>query len=191
MHESLAPELARRIGLVVLDVDGVLTDNGVYIGETEDGRKVELKRFGITDGLGIRMLEWAGIPVALISGRESPATRIRAAELGIECYQDAGARKLPALVEVMERHGVEWEEVAFVADDLADLPALHRVGLPVAVANAVPEVRAVARLQLRRAGGDGAVREFVETLLKARGEWSRLVDEYVAARSEMDGVNAG
>lgn len=191
MRESLEPELARRIRLVILDVDGVLTDNGVYIGETEDGRKVEFKRFGITDGLGIRMLDWAGIPVALISGRESPATRIRAAELGIECHQDAGARKLPALVEVMERHGVEWDEVAFVADDLADLPALHRVGLPVAVANAVPEVRAVARLQLRRAGGDGAVREFVETLLKARGEWSGLVDEYVAARSEMDGVNAG
>jgi 3-deoxy-D-manno-octulosonate 8-phosphate phosphatase (KDO 8-P phosphatase) len=177
-------ELARRIRLVALDVDGVLTDNGVYIGETAAGEAVELKRFDIVDGLGVKMLRSAGLTVALISGRESPASAIRARELGIECFQDAGARKLPALRNLIERYGVGWDEVAFVADDLADLPALHRVGFPVAVANAVPEVKAVARWQTTRTGGNGAVREFAEALLKARGEWSRLVDEYRRAREE-------
>ncbi len=186
MREQIPAELARRVRLVALDVDGVLTDNGVYIGRTESGEAVESKRFHILDGLGIKMLGWAGIPVALVSGRESEATRIRAEELGIESYQDSGARKLPALERLIADHGVSWDEVAFVGDDLADLPALSRVGLPVAVANAVPEVKALARWQTRRQGGNGAVREFAEALLKARGEWSRLVVEYQRAREAMD-----
>src|SRR5690606_40396319 len=159
MAEPLPRELARRVRLVLFDVDGVLTDNGVYIGRTKDGRAVELKKFDISDGLGIRMLVWAGLPVALISGRASDATRIRAEELGIPCYQDTAGRKLPTLERLIAEHGVDWDEVAFVGDDLADLPALARVGLPVAVANAVPEVRALARWQTRRPGGHGAVRE--------------------------------
>ena len=186
MREQIPAELARRVRLVALDVDGVLTDNGVYIGRTESGEAVESKRFHILDGLGIKMLGWAGIPVALVSGRESEATRIRAEELGIESYQDSGARKLPALERLIADHGVSWDEVAFVGDDLADLPALSRVGLPVAVANAVPEVNALSGWQTRRQGGNGAVREFAEALLKARGEWSRLVVEYQRAREAMD-----
>ncbi len=186
MHRRLPSDPARRVRLVVLDVDGVLTDNGVYIGRTEGGEAVELKKFDITDGIGVRMLVSAGLPVALVSGRESEATRVRAQELGIECYQDSSARKLPALERLRADHGVRWDEVAFVGDDLADLPALARVGLPVAVANAVPEVKALAFWQTRRRGGDGAVREFAEALLRARGEWSRLVDEYRRAREIMD-----
>lgn len=189
MHRRLPQELARRIRLVALDVDGVLTDNGVYVGRTAGGEAVELKKFDITDGLGIRMLVDAGLAVALVSGRESEATRLRAAELGIESYQDSGARKLPALEKLIARHGVAWEDVAFVGDDLADLPALARVGLPVAVANAVPEVKALARWQTQRRGGGGAVREFAEALLRARGEWSRLVEAYRRAREVMDGAN--
>lgn len=189
MHRRISPEIAKRIRLVALDVDGVLTDNGVYIGQSESGEAVELKRFNILDGLGIKMLGWAGIEVALISGRESPATRIRAEELGIECYQDSSARKLPALRALLERHGVAWDEAAFVADDLADLPVLLRVGLPVAVANAVPEVKAIAAWQTTQRGGDGAVREFAEALLKARGEWSRLVEDYRRKREEGEVYN--
>jgi len=179
-------ELARRVRLVALDVDGVLTDNGVYIGRTQSGEAVELKKFDITDGIGIGMLRAAGLPVALVSGRESEATRIRAEELGIPCYQDSSAKKLPALERLMAEHGVDWEHVAFVGDDLADLAVLARVGLPVAVANAVPEVRALAVWQTRRPGGRGAVREFAEALLKARGEWSRLVVEYQRSREVKD-----
>ncbi|HEX7117198.1 MAG TPA: HAD-IIIA family hydrolase [Longimicrobiales bacterium] len=189
MHRRIPAELARRVRLVALDVDGVLTDNGVYIGRTAGGDAVELKKFDITDGIGIRMLVSAGLPVALVSGRESEATRLRADELGIECYQDSSARKLPALRRLMADHGVAWDEVAFVGDDLADLPALTRVGLPVAVGNAVAEVKALARWQTRRHGGDGAVREFAEALLKARGEWSRLVHEYQSAREDSEVVH--
>jgi len=191
MSERIPAELARRIRLVLFDVDGVLTDGGLYIGRSEGGDAVELKRFDITDGLGVHMLVWSGLQVALVSGRESAATRLRAAELGIECFEDAGARKIPVVARLIERHGVSWDEVAFVADDLADLPVLRRVGLPVAVANAVPEVRAASRWVTRRPGGHGAVREFAEALLRARGDWGRLVDEYCRLRSGEDAATGG
>lgn len=178
-------EIARAIRLVVLDVDGVLTDGGVYMGEDATGETVELKRFDIQDGLGIVLLRAAGIEVALVSGRVSPATTARAEELGIrECHQDPGAHKLPVIREMLDRLGLEWSEVAMVADDLPDLPVLRRVGLPVAVGNAVPEVRREAAWSTRREGGSGAVRDFARTLLRARGEWESVVEAYCAARSD-------
>jgi len=178
-------EVASAIRLVVLDVDGVMTDGGIYLGATASGEMVEMKRFEITDGLGIRLLREAGIEVAIITGRESGSVRLRAEELGIrECHQDRGARKLPILTELIERLGIAWQEVAFLADDLADIPALVRVGLPAAVANAVPEVRATVLWTATRAGGHGAIREFAEALLQARGEWSTRVDAYIRQREE-------
>lgn len=191
MSERIPVELARRIRLVLFDVDGVMTDGGIYMGRLDSGDAVELKRFDITDGLGVKMLVWGGIQVALVSGRESAATRLRAAELEVECFEDASARKIPVVAKLIERHGVSWAETAFVADDLADLPVLRKVGLPVAVANAVPEVRAASRWTTRRRGGHGAVREFAEALLRARGDWSRLVEEYCRARSGEDSAAAG
>jgi 3-deoxy-D-manno-octulosonate 8-phosphate phosphatase (KDO 8-P phosphatase) len=177
------PLVARRIRLVMLDVDGVLTDGGIYLGETGSGERVEMKRFEITDGLGVRLLREAGIEVALITGRESGAVRLRAEELGIrECHQDRSAAKLPIATALLERLGLSWEEAAFVGDDLPDLPVLGRVGLPAAVGNAVPEVRAVARWSARRDGGRGAVREFAEALLRARGEWNDRVLAYLRER---------
>jgi 3-deoxy-D-manno-octulosonate 8-phosphate phosphatase (KDO 8-P phosphatase) len=184
MPRRFPAELARRVRLVVLDADGVLTDAGVYIGQTESGEPVESKRFDITDGLGLKMLEWAGLPVAIVSGRESAATALRAGELGIPCYQDTGAHKLPVLERLIAEHGVAWEEVAFVGDDLPDLPVLRRVGIPVAVANGVAEVKAVACWETSREGGRGAVREFAEALLHARGEWQALVEEYCRLRGD-------
>lgn len=171
-------DLAKRVRLVAFDVDGVFTDNGVYIGASKTGPEIELKKFDIQDGLGIVMLREAGLPVVFVSGRYSPATLVRARELKVECHQTPGGRKLPAFLEILERHGVEWDEVAFVGDDLADLPILSRVGLPVAVANGVPEVKAEAVWTTTRPGGSGAVREFAEALLKARGEWADLVEWY-------------
>ena len=173
---------ARRIRLVVLDVDGVLTDGGIYIG-VSNGDTAEFKRFDVQDGLGIRMMRNAGIHVAIVSGRVSEATYLRAAELGIEdMCQDAGARKVPAVEKLLAARGVGWEEVALLGDDLADLPALRRVGLAATVANGVLEVRRVATWQSAREGGRGAVREFAEALLRARGQWDGLVDEYCRAR---------
>ena len=173
---------ARRIRLVVLDVDGVLTDGGLYIG-LSGGNEVELKRFDVQDGLGIRMMFNAGLHVAIVSGRVSAATDLRAAEFGIEdVYQDAGGRKVPVLEKLLAAHGVEWHEVALIGDDMADLPALRRVGLAATVANGVAEVCRVATWQSSREGGRGAVREFAEALLRARGQWDDLVDEYCRIR---------
>ena len=111
------------------------------------------------------------------------ATDLRAIELGIEdVFQDGGARKIPIIERLLAARGVGWHEVALLGDDLADLPALRRVGLPATVANAVREVRHVAAWQSLKEGGRGAVREFAETLLRARNEWTRLVDEYCRER---------
>jgi 3-deoxy-D-manno-octulosonate 8-phosphate phosphatase (KDO 8-P phosphatase) len=176
--------LARRLKLVGFDVDGVLTDNGVYIGLVGD-HPVEFKRFHIQDGIGIRMLRSAGLAVAWVSGRESAATALRARELGVdELIQDPTARKLPAFEDLLARRGLSWDACAFVGDDLADLPLLTRVGLPIAVANGVSEVKDAARIVTTAAGGQGAVREVAELILKARGEWEGLVNRFFGDQSD-------
>ena len=179
----IAPDEAARVRLVVLDVDGVLTDGGIYLGATDNGERVELKRFDIQDGLGIRMLQEAGITVAIVTGRESHAVRLRAEELGIvECHQDPTAAKLGIVTAMLERLGLGWAEVAFLGDDLPDLPILRRVGLPATVANATADARAESRWRGTRRGGAGAVREFAEALLHARGAWTGAVEAYVRDR---------
>lgn len=181
------PGTARRIRLLGLDVDGVLTDNAVFVGEVA-GERVEFKRFDIQDGLAVGILRKSGIQVALVSGRWSRATELRAQELRIEdVIQDSGARKVPAFGDLLTRKGIGWEEVAFVGDDLADLPVLRRVGLPIAVANAVREVREAAAWVTTRPGGQGAVREVIEALMTARGEWDAGVRRYI---EERDGAPA-
>ena len=183
-------EAARRVKLVIFDVDGVLTDSGVYMGELPDGSAVEFKRFDIQDGLAIKLLMGTGIRVALVSGRVSAATALRAKELGVEeCHQVPGAMKMPVVRNLLAANGVSWDEVAMLADDLPDLPVFRRVGLPVAVGNATPELVRDAIWQTRALGGGGAVREFVRALLIARGEWEDVVQEYCDARS--DGIPAG
>ena len=182
---DIDPQVAGRIRLVVLDVDGVLTDGGVYIGAVPGQDAIELKRFDVQDGLGVKMLRWAGIEVAIVSGRVSEATARRAEELGVdECHQDPGAKKLPVVQKLLDDRGIGWEEAAMLGDDLADLPVLERVALPVAVPNAVAEVHAVSHWTTEAPGGRGAVREFAYALLTARGEWDRLVREYCDARSQ-------
>src|SRR5438270_12743720 len=174
---------ARSIRLVGIDVDGVMTDGGIDLGAV-DGAPFEFKRYEIQDGLGIHFMRKAGIRVAIITGRVSDSVKLRAAELEVEdVAQDASARKLPAFRRVLERHHIPPEEAAFIGDDFPDLAILRVVGLPVAVANAVPEVSKICRLHLTRGGGHGAVREFAELLLAARGEWEALTEAYVAERS--------
>jgi 3-deoxy-D-manno-octulosonate 8-phosphate phosphatase (KDO 8-P phosphatase) len=174
---------ARSIRLVGLDVDGVLTDGGIYLGAVE-GQPMEFKRYEIQDGLGIHFMQRAGIRVAIVTGRVSESVRLRAAELGVDdVSQDPQAQKLPGFLSMLERHGITLPECAFIGDDFPDMAVLRRVGLPVAVGNAVPEVRAACALQLERRGGHGAIREFAERLLKARGEWDSVTEQYVAERS--------
>lgn len=180
---TLSRKLAARIKLVAFDVDGVLTEGGIFLGVAGKER-LEFKRYDIQDGLGIHLLKMIGIRVAIITGRESDSVRLRAAELGIDdCMQDRSARKLPAFRRLLRRHDISTGDAAFVGDDLPDLGILRVVGLPVAVANAVKEVKDECAVVLNRAGGHGAVREFVEVLLKARREWTPVVERYVEERS--------
>jgi 3-deoxy-D-manno-octulosonate 8-phosphate phosphatase (KDO 8-P phosphatase) len=173
---------ASRVRVVALDVDGVLTDNGIWIGPIA-GQRVELKRFDIQDGLGLLLLRTAGIPVVWLSGRNSEATAMRAEELRVdELLQVPGPRKLEALDEMRSRRELAWEDLAYVGDDLADLQVMRRVGLAIAVANAVPEIRAVADHVTAAPGGHGAVREIVDALLKARGVWPEMLERYFTER---------
>lgn len=179
--------LARKIKLVGFDVDGVMTDGGIYVGRVGD-HAVEFKRFHSQDGSGAWLLRAAGIVLAFASGRHSEATLLRAREMRIdEVLEDptGGGRKLDTFEAMLDRRGITWDESAFVGDDLADLPLLSRVALPIAVANAVPEVKAVARLVTKRAGGDGAVREVAEELLRARGTWEETVAQYLQERGDV------
>ena len=179
------PELARRIRFVGFDVDGVLTDGGIYLGAVDDPtRRLEFKRYDIQDGIGMEFLRIAGLRLGIITGRVSESVRLRAKELNIEdVAQDAQAMKLAGLQRILDERKIAWNDVAFVGDDFPDMPIMRKVGLPVAVANATPEVRGVAKIRLTREGGRGAVREFAELLLKARGEWETTWNAYVDKRS--------
>ena len=176
---GLTPEVARRVGAVLLDADGVMTDGGLYFFAGSGGES-EGRWFHVHDGIAVHMLLKADIPVAIVSGKISAPVRQRARSLGItELHQVDPRGKLGAVEGILARAGVAWEDAAFLGDDLADLPVMRKVGLPAAVANAVPEVKAAAIWCGETEGGRGAVREFAEALLRARGEWSDLVEEYV------------
>lgn len=183
--DPIVPELAKKIKLVIFDVDGVLTDAGIYIGVTSSGDSVELKRFDIQDGVGIKMLMWAGLEVAIVSGRVSEATSMRAREIGIvECHQEPDAYKLKVVEALLERKDVAWDEVAMLGDDIPDLAVMRRVGLRAAVANATAPIVAIADWQATRSGGHGAAREFCDALLAARGVLDEIVEQYVEERSK-------
>jgi 3-deoxy-D-manno-octulosonate 8-phosphate phosphatase (KDO 8-P phosphatase) len=163
---------ARRLRLLLFDVDGVLTDGTILLG----GDGSEAKRFSIRDGAGIVWARQAGLTVGLLSGRPSEATRRRAAELGITLVSQAGPDKLRAFARVIEDEGVREDEVAYMGDDLLDLGILERVGLSGAPADATPEVIEAAGWVSRHDGGRGAAREFIEVILRARGRWTGIVD---------------
>jgi 3-deoxy-D-manno-octulosonate 8-phosphate phosphatase (KDO 8-P phosphatase) len=170
----LLPTRAAAIKLLLLDVDGVLTDGSVVY--ADDG--TEIKRFHVRDGSGLKFWQRAGNRAAIVSGRKSAAVEVRAAELGISPVLQGRGDKLPAFEEVLSATGLRPEEVCAVGDDLPDLPVLRRCGLAVAVADACPELRAVAHLVTTARGGRGAVREAIEWLLKLQGRWDEVVNFY-------------
>ena len=165
----------RRIKMLLLDVDGVLTDASVWLG----GER-ETKRFNILDGLGLLLFRRAGMRVGWVSARASLATTQRARDLKIDFLHQAEGSKVEAIEAILARAGLAWDEVCYIGDDIVDLGALQQAGVAVAVANAVAEVRAVADYVTRRRGGHGAVREVVELILKAQDKWQGLVAEYLA-----------
>ncbi|UCB52443.1 MAG: HAD-IIIA family hydrolase [Candidatus Zixiibacteriota bacterium] len=159
-------KLAKKVRLLILDVDGVLTDNGIYL----DDRGIESKRFNVIDGVGIRLAQKAGVEVALISGRPSKATRFRASQLKIKHVSLGQPDKVKAYEKLKRTLKVKDDQIAYMGDDLLDVPVLRRVGLPICVRNANPEVKRFARLVTETRGGEGAVREVVDMILKAKGE---------------------
>lgn len=159
---------ARSVRALLLDVDGVLTDGRLYY--FADGS--EAKVMHARDGLGLQLVRAAGLAVALISGRASPIIEKRAAELGIELVLQGIKDKVAAYEEVLAQLGLTDDLVAYIGDDLPDLPVLSRAGLSFAPADAAPEVRGSVAVVLRSNGGHGAVREACERLLKARGAWA-------------------
>ena len=175
MTEELKHKL-HAIELLVLDVDGVLTDGQILL----YGDGSEAKRFGLLDGHGIRMWQRAGLKVALLSGRYSAVTARRAEQLDIPHVLQDCHYKLPALEDLLGETGVTPERVAYVGDDLPDIPPMRLVGFAVAVANAVDEVKAHADYITTRSGGSGAVRETIEYILKNSGRWQPLMERYQA-----------
>ena len=170
---------AKRIRLLLMDVDGVLTGGLLYYAPDGRGGMAENKGFDSQDGLAMRWIqEFAGIRIGWISGRESPAVRERARNLEVAyLYQDSLA-KLGPYLEIVRDSGVTEQNTCYIGDDLTDAPLLLRVGLPVAVANARPEIKRCARYVTRAEGGRGAVREVVELLLRAQGKWTAVLNKY-------------
>jgi len=172
--EKTLLKIAEGIKLLIIDVDGVLTDGGIIL-DNEDN---EFKSFHVRDGHGIKMLIRAGIIVAMITGRYSKVVERRAKELGItEVYQKCFDKRI-AFRHLLEKYPFRPEEVAYVGDDIVDLPVLKMSGLSVAVADADEEAKKAAMMVTKNNGGRGAVREICDFLLKAKGLWEGILDEY-------------
>jgi len=166
---------ASHIKLLLMDCDGVLTDGRLWL--LQDGD--EHKAFNTKDGLGLELLHRAGLRAGIITGRTSTGLARRAQELGIEFLRQGNEQKMGAFEDVLRSAGIEEDEVAFVGDDLSDIPLMRRSELAVAVADAVEEARAAAHYVTQAKGGRGAVREVIEIILKSQGRWNDLVEPYL------------
>lgn len=164
----------KNISLVLSDVDGVLTDGGIVF----NNQGIEAKKFHIRDGMGIKLWQRAGHKFGLITGRSSHIVQVRAGELGIEIVRQGFEEKLVVVRETISELGVQPQQVCFIGDDLPDLPVLKHVGLAVAVADAAADVRDAAHLITNCRGGEGAVRELLERILRSQGRWGELIQRY-------------
>ncbi|HEY9678397.1 MAG TPA: HAD hydrolase family protein [Drouetiella sp.] len=178
---NFSAELMRRaakIKLILMDVDGVLTDGKIYYFPGPDGKPVEFKGFNSHDGLGLLIAHDNGLVSGVISGRESPAVVERSRLLGIKYVYQGHLEKEASYNEILKDAKLQDEQVAFVGDDFTDHPLMNKVGLSCAVGNARPELRAVAHFTTEAAGGDGAVREVVELILRSQDKWQGVLDKY-------------
>jgi 3-deoxy-D-manno-octulosonate 8-phosphate phosphatase (KDO 8-P phosphatase) len=171
-------ERAARVRLLLMDVDGVLTDGRLYFVPGPDGETVETKAFDSQDGIALRWLTWKGIELGLISGRDSPATVARAEQIGFTYIYQGHIEKIPILEEILARSGRQLSEIGFIGDDLTDAVIMRRVGFAVATANARPEVKRIAHVVTEAPGGRGAVREAAEMILRAQGAWEEILKKY-------------
>ena len=171
-------ELASRIRLLLMDVDGVLTDGKLYNVPDAKGNMVETKGFDTQDGIALQWLSWKGIKSGVISGRLSPATVERAKQVHMTYIYQGHIEKIPIFEEILRESGIGAEQVAYMGDDLTDVVIMRRVGLSIATANARPEVKKSAMYTTEARGGQGAVREVIEMILKAQGHWDDLLRKY-------------
>lgn len=172
---------AARIKLLLMDVDGVLTDGHLFNVPDAEGKMVETKGFDSQDGIGLQWLSWKGIKTGVISGRLSPATAERARQCKMAYVYQGHIEKIPILEEILADAKVSSDEVAYIGDDFTDIVIMHRVGLAIATANARPEVKKEAHHVTQAVGGSGAVREVVELLLQAQGRWQEILKHYEIA----------
>ncbi len=169
-------ERLASIDLLIMDVDGVLTQGEVIYTDTGD----QIKIFSVKDGLGLRLLMDAGIQTAIVTGRSAGALDARVKNLGIPYLLHGVSDKAAALSELVAQSGIPAHRIAFIGDDLPDLPIMKRVGVAIAVADAVPEVIERAAITTNRPGGKGAVRETCEAILKAKGLWETAIETFLA-----------
>lgn len=168
---------AARIKLLLMDVDGTMTDGGVILLSQNDGTALEIKQFDAHDGQGLTLAHTAGLQTGCITGRESPALLRRAREMKMDFIYMKQPLKMPAYDEILSKAGVVDSEAAFIGDDLPDIPLMRRVGLAVAVGDAVVEVKKVAHYTTQALAGHGAVREAIELILKSKGIWEEMIDK--------------
>jgi len=174
-------ELAARaanVRLLLMDVDGVLTDGKLYNVPGPDGKMHETKGFDSQDGIGLQWLSWNGIATGVISGRLSPATEERARQVKMKYVYQGHIEKIPILNEILADAGIDSTQVAYIGDDFTDVVIMRRVGLAIATANARAEVKQAAHYVTEKRGGDSAVREVVELLLKAQNHWDSILKHY-------------
>ncbi|PIU17794.1 MAG: hypothetical protein COT18_12145 [Elusimicrobia bacterium CG08_land_8_20_14_0_20_59_10] len=169
-------ERAKKIKLFLMDVDGVLTDGKMYYLPGRGKGLVEVKAFHSLDGIGLRLLNQFGIATGVITGRESPGTEERAKGLGMSYAYQGFLSKLEPLRRILEATGLKPENLAYMGDDLTDIPVLKKAGLACAPANALPEVKKVAQFITTKDGGAGAVREACDLILKSQGRWGEIMD---------------
>jgi len=168
---------AAQVKVLLMDVDGTMTDGGVTLLSQADGSALEIKTFDAHDGQGLTLARTAGIRTGCITGRESPALLRRAKEMKMEFVYMKQATKIPAYEDILRKAGVPESAVAYVGDDLPDLPVMRRVGLAIAVGNAVPEVKEAAHFTTNAFAGHGAIREAIELIIKSKGIWEEMIDK--------------
>jgi 3-deoxy-D-manno-octulosonate 8-phosphate phosphatase (KDO 8-P phosphatase) len=177
---KISPELKKRaakIKVLLMDVDGTMTDGSVTLLSQPDGNALEIKTFDAHDGQGLTLAHTAGIRTGCITGRESAALQRRANEVNIEFLYMKQPTKIPAYEDILRKAGVPESAVAYVGDDLPDLPIMRRVGLAVAVGDAVPEVKSAAHFVTKAPAGHGAIRDAVELILKSKGIWEEMIEK--------------
>jgi 3-deoxy-D-manno-octulosonate 8-phosphate phosphatase (KDO 8-P phosphatase) len=176
----MTPEArAKNIKVLIFDVDGVLTDGQIFVIPNSEGHGIEAKGFSAHDGLGISLGRLGGLRIGIITKRQSQTVAIRASDLKLEFVYQGQSHKMIAIKEILEKTGYALEQLAYVGDDIVDLPVLRRCGLAVATANARPQVKSVAHLVTPNPGGFGGARDAIDFILSAQGTLEKVIEQYL------------